>query len=220
MINKVALRFSLIFLFICSSSFATKTSIDGEIDKAVLAKSNSSYHLNHANRSQYISDAITAMWATKKQDLDNVFGFLAIVDRTQCQSSFERLKISCLLESAKQNCKSKRKKYRKNCNLYSDIAVINRLVEKSFISSRKKYRITKNYKNYHSQVQTVLVNEYAKVAVEFSFSKLSDCSESANKMSCLSKGLDKFCLDYGDKNNLSWQYCAGAVLWTIGKNPG
>ena len=208
---KTMIILTLVISF-ASLSFAAKETQDSVIPE---------FRLNHTNRSHYIKATIEAMWATPKQELNNIFEYLSVVDRTQCQSSFERLKISCLIETAKINCKSRRKKNKKNCDLYSDIAVINKLGEKSFISSRKKYHIMKNYKNYHAQAQTVLTNEYAKVAVEFSFSKFSNCQDkNSNKLECLSKGLDQFCLVYGDKNNLSWQYCAGAVIWTIGKNPG
>ena len=172
---------------------------------------------NPENRQAYVAEALEAMWSTQTQSLENVFSYMSVVEKNQCRSSIERLKLDCLIEAAKQNCKSIGRKHKKNCAHYSDISVINKMGENSFLPLRKKYKIMKNFKDFQKQIHSEVLNEYSKVALEFSFSKHSQCKKTRDTK-CLATGMDKFCLIYGDKKDLSWQYCVGAIVWIIGKN--
>ena len=168
------------------------------------------------NRVTYIEKALAAFKQTKLQNLINTFRYINVVERNNCRSSLSDLKVECLLSFARKNCGTYRtKKLRQNCELYSDIIIVNKLSESVFIKRSERYRVTKNTKD---DFRTALVNrlhqKYGKLVTQFFLTNWSECEKESQR--CMAKELDQFCLDYTNAKSLSWQYCTSAALWFIG----
>jgi len=168
------------------------------------------------NRIEYIARTLKAFADTKLQNIFNTYRYLGVIDNNNCRSSISDLRVRCLLSYADKNCSEiKKTNLQKNCQLYSDIIVVNKLSEDTFIGRSERYRIanSKDY-NFRTALENRLRQKYARIVTEFSLSDAASCK--ANDLECLAKGLDQFCLEYTNSQNLSWQYCMSASLWFIG----
>jgi hypothetical protein len=168
------------------------------------------------NRVAYISSVLQAFSKTQLQDIFNTYRYISVVDNNNCRSSLSDLRVQCLLSFANKNCKeTNRAELKDNCELYSDIIIVNKLSEKTFIDRTERYRILKNADYDH---RTVIANrlqqKYARIVTQFSLTEAANCDN--KDFNCLAKGLDQFCLDYTNSQSLSWQYCTSAMLWFIG----
>jgi len=167
------------------------------------------------NRKSYIQESLDALRHTDSKIVVDVHNYISAIERNNCRSSIESLKIECLLSAAKSNCEEKRtESLKKKCDLFSDIIVINKLSGKNFLSRRERYRMMKTSQNYRKTLLKELRRKYAEVATDFSLTNRSDCKSTDTK--CLAEGIDQFCLGYADFKDLSWQYCVGALVWFIG----
>lgn len=172
------------------------------------------YH--RENRISYIENSLKAFQNTTTRNLTNTRKYIVIVDRNNCRSNLSDLRVACLLRFAKDNCKSmKAMNENKFCGFYSDIMIVNQLSENLFISRAEQYQLLKDQqdKNLDATV-SFLQQKYARLATLFSFSQTLDCQ--SNDLTCLSKQLDNFCLNYSNQHNLSWQYCVAAIVDFIG----
>ena len=168
------------------------------------------------NRLAYISSVLQAFSKTQLQDIFNTYRYIGVVDNNNCRSSLSDLRVQCLLSFANKNCKvTNSAKLKDNCELYSDIIIVNKMSEKAFIDRTERYRILKNAGYDH---RTVIANrlqqKYARIVTQFSLTEAANCDN--EDFNCLAKGLDQFCLDYTNSQSLSWQYCTSAMLWFIG----
>jgi hypothetical protein len=168
------------------------------------------------NRVLYIEKALKAFQETKLQNIMNTFKYINVVERNNCRSSLSDLKVECLLSFARNNCKTYGKQEtRENCELYSDIIIVNKLSESVFIKRSERYRVTRNTKDdFRTALENRLQQKYGKLATQFFLTEGVKCDN--EDLSCLAAGLDQFCLDYTNAKSLSWQYCTSASLWFIG----
>ena len=168
------------------------------------------------NRVAYIEKALQAFRETSLQNVMNTYRYINVVERNNCRSSLSDLKVECLLSFARNNCATySTQKSRDNCELYSDIIIVNELSESAFIKRSERYRVTRNTKeDFKTAIADRLQQKYGKLVTEFFLTHWSQCD--SKDMKCLAKGLDQFCLDYTNANSLSWQYCTSAALWFIG----
>jgi hypothetical protein len=168
------------------------------------------------NRVLYIEKALKAFQETKLQDIINTYKYINVVERNNCRSSLSDLKVECLLSFARENCSTYGdRKLRENCELYSDIIIVNKLSESAFIKRSERYRVTRNTKeDFRTALENRLEQKYGKLVTHFYLTDRSECS--SEDLRCLANGLDQFCLDYTNAKSLSWQYCASASLWFIG----
>ena len=168
------------------------------------------------SRVKYIESALKAFQDTKLQNLTNTFRYINVVERNNCRSSLSDLKVECLLSFARKNCSTYRKsKLRENCELYSDIIVVNKLSESVFIKRSERYHVTKNTRDdFRTALLNRLHQKYGKLVTHFYLSGGSECDNKDRQ--CLAQTLDQFCLDYTNSKSLSWQYCTSAALWFIG----
>ena len=168
------------------------------------------------NRVQYIEKALKAFQDTKLQNIINTYRYINVVERNNCRSTLSDLKVECLLSFARKNCGTYGKeKLKSNCELYSDIIVVNKLSESVFIKRSERYRVTRHIKeDFRTALANRLQQKYGKLVTDFYLTEWSDCDN--KDLGCLAKGLDQFCLDYTNARSLSWQYCTSASLWFIG----
>jgi len=185
----------------------------------ILAVSSSSYASDHylkKNRVVYISNVMRAFSETQIHDIINMYSYISVVDRNNCRSSLSDLRVECLLGYAKKSCKEAgNAESVDNCKLYSDIIVVNKLSENTFVNKSERYRMLKNTNDdYKTVMARRLQQKYAKIVTHFSLSEGSDCGN--DEFQCLARKLDQFCLEYTNTHSLSWQYCTSASLWFIG----
>ena len=168
------------------------------------------------NRIIYISKVLQAFSETPINKIFNTYSYVNVIENNNCRSSSSDLKVECLLSYARNNCKETRNtKLKNNCELYSDIIVVNKLSEKTFVSKSERYRMLKNTSYDFRTVMTGrLQQKYSKIVTEFFLTGRANCGD--EDFACLAKGLDKFCLDYTNTHSLSWQHCMSASLWFIG----
>ena len=168
------------------------------------------------NRVAYIEKALKAFQATRLQNIVNTYRYINVVERNNCRSTLSDLKVECLLTFARKNCSTYRKQQaRDNCELYSDIIIVNKLSENVFIKRSERYHVTRNTRDdFRTALANRLQQKYGKLVTDFYLTGGSECE--IKDLRCLSKGLDQFCLDYTNAKSLSWQYCTSASLWFIG----
>ena len=168
------------------------------------------------NRAAYIEKALKAFQETKLQNIMNTYRYINVVERNNCRSTLSDLKVECLLSFARKNCGTYRKQtLRDNCELYSDIIIVNKLSENAFIKRSERYRVTRNTKDdFRTALENRLQQKYGKLVTDYYLTGGSECD--GEDLRCLAQGLDQFCLDYTNAKSLSWQYCTSASLWFIG----
>jgi hypothetical protein len=168
------------------------------------------------NREDYIEKVLLAFRQTKLQHILNTYSYINAVERNNCRSALSDLKVECLLSFAKKNCSAAGGvKLQDNCELYSDIIIVNKLSESVFINRSERYRVTrKSSADFRTALANRLQQKYGKIVTQFSLTPWSECKK--DDLRCLAKGLDQFCLDYTNSKSLSWQYCTSASLWFIG----
>lgn len=168
------------------------------------------------NRVLYIEKALKAFQETKLQNIINTYRYINVVERNNCRSTLSDLKVECLLSFARKNCSTyDEQQSKENCELYSDIMIVNKLSESVFIKRSERYRVTRNTKeDFRTALTNRLQQKYGKLVTHFYLTNWSECDK--EDLSCLAKGLDQFCLDYTNAKSLSWQYCTSASLWFIG----
>ncbi|VUD41731.1 hypothetical protein TDB9533_00549 [Thalassocella blandensis] len=168
-------------------------------------------------RRAYIGEAFQAFNNTSIQSLHNTESYIYAVDRNNCQSNLSSLRLECMMNYAKENCQSLRgAPAQKACEKYSDIVIVNKLSESNFISKAERYRIAKSATDgdVKQAMMARLQQKYARIVTLFAMSDYSDCKP--EDTACLAQGLDQFCLDYTNRESLSWQYCVSAAVWFMG----
>jgi hypothetical protein len=187
----------LTILMFSSSSYANKPYLD-------------------KSRVAYISNVMQAFDETTLHDIFNTYSYINIVETNYCRSSLSDLGTECLMSYAKKNCsETGGSESSASCELYSDVIVVNKLSEKDFIGRAERYRMLKNTSDdFRTAMANRLQQKYAKIVTHFSLTDGAECDN--DDFDCLAKGLDQFCLDYTNKQNLSWQHCVSASLWFIG----
>ena len=185
---------------------------------ALLFSSNSysgkPYH--QESRITYIAKVLRAFSETPVNTILNTYSYINVVENNSCRSSLSDLKVECLLSYANNNCKELRSvKSTRNCELYSDIIIVNKISEKTFVNRSERYRMLRNTNyDFRTAMSSRLQQKYSRIVTEFFLKHEEYCED--NDFTCLARGLDKFCLDYTNTHSLSWQYCTSASLWFIG----
>lgn len=168
------------------------------------------------NRVAYVSKALQAFSETPVNTILNTYSYINVIENNNCRSSLSDLKVECLLSYAKNNCKeTQNEKSKSNCELYSDIIVVNKMSEKIFVNRSERYRMLRNTNyDFRTAMSNRLQQKYSRIVTEYFLKKEVDCED--KDFACLARGLDQFCLGYTNNHSLSWQYCMSASLWFIG----
>lgn len=169
---------------------------------------------------KYIEDTLGAILNADSNALINADEYVQAIAQSRCSSSRLALRMECLIQETKRYCNTIRPATeQKDCRLYADILVVNRLSEDAFLNRSEKYRIMSKYKDYRRQIGKELLYKYAAIVAEFKIS--GELEESWFKAKLppnqkLAVGIRNFCSEFSNRNKISWQSCVGAVVWFIG----
>ena len=164
-------------------------------------------------RVAYLAGLLAAVRATPQAALTNTSNYVYAVERNKCQAPSESLHVGCLLEAATRNCQQGDAAAREQCRRVSDVIVTNRLSEKTFLPDDVRYQIIGSRRDYRTQLARELHRRYAILVAELAMSP--QFPGSAADDTALAAGIEGYCRAVAGSRELSWQYCAAAVVWFI-----
>ena len=168
----------------------------------------------HDQRRRTIQATLEALARMDVRERDDTYNYLYAVERNQCQAPLRSLKIGCLLEAARRNCRQRRGPARRRCQLVSDAIVANRFSEPRFLPRSVRYRIMNEHRNYRAELLAELRRRYARLVTGL-YLDASLAVEASTDV--LAGAIDDYCLDVaGRRRRLSWSHCVAAVVWFIG----
>lgn len=163
------------------------------------------------SRGAYLNVALTAMRESSGPVLEKGYGYVSALESGACASDNERLRADCLIASARKFCKSGGKSEGPRCDHFMDIIASNVLSERELISTRERYDIMRTHKDSRAEVSRRLHRLYGELAVSLRLAEPSGRG--------LGDDIDSFCQANADRSSLSWQTCAAALVWFIGRHP-
>lgn len=166
-----------------------------------------------ATRAAYIADLIEALRGIDHATLANTRKYIQIVERNKCQAPEMTLRVGCLLEAADQNCKQLPGDARERCRRASDVIATNLLAERVFVPNDVRYQIMSKQRDARSAIARELHRRYAALVAEFAMSEFFPGPRADT--AALATGIDRFCTDVAGTRDLSWQYCAAAIVWFV-----
>ena len=167
-----------------------------------------------AARRATIERTLVALRSMGIREREDTYNYIYAVERNQCQAPLRSLKIGCLLEAARRNCRQRRGEARRRCRLVSDTIVANRFSESRFLSRATRYQIIKAHRDYRAQLLAALRKRYAQLVTDLYLKAPVSVDASA---AVLAAAVDGYCLDVaGQRRRLSWSHCVAAVVWFIG----
>ena len=169
-----------------------------------------------SQRILYLEKAFNAFQRADNVFLSNTLRLLRNQNRYQCSAQSEQLRVQCLIQQSNQNCSEVKNTPRDVCNLVSDVIASNLIEEGSFITRQELGRILRNVRGTRDQLLTAINGRYARLTTDFYVDTVDRCPK--RDAICLASGIDHFCLKRADQKTMSWQGCAGAILWFIGSN--
>lgn len=164
-------------------------------------------------RAAYIADLIEALRGIDHATLENTRKYIQIVERNKCQAPEMTLRVGCLLEAAGQNCKQLPGDARERCRRASDVIATNLLAERVFVPDDVRYQIMSKQRDARSAIARELYRRYAALVAEFAMSEVFPGPRADT--AALATGIDRFCTDVAGTRDLSWQYCAAAIVWFV-----
>ncbi len=166
------------------------------------------------SRTHYIAQAIAALSDSPDEALRNLYRYIYVVERNGCRAPTESLRLDCMLEAARRNCKQPDASAHERCDRISDVMVINRLSESDFIPKRVAYQIMERQSDYRGALLDELRGQYAELVTELR--TVSGEDQQLADAAKLSKAIDAYCVNHAPARNLTWQQCIGAIVWFIG----
>ncbi len=170
-------------------------------------------HADRPARGAYIADLIDAIRGIDHATLANTRKYLQIVERNKCQAPEMTLRVGCLLEAAAQNCKQLAGDVRERCRRASDVIATNLLAERVFVPNDVRYQIMSKQRDARAAIARELHRRYAGLVAELAMSEFFPGPRADT--AALATGIDGFCTDVAGTRDLSWQYCAAAVVWFV-----
>jgi hypothetical protein len=164
-------------------------------------------------RAAYLADLIEAIRATDRAALANTRTYLQVVERNRCQAPEMTLRVGCLVEAAGQNCKSLAADARERCRRVSDVIATNLLAERVFVPDDVRYEIMSKQRDARSAIARELTRRRAALVAELAMSEFFPGPRA--ETAALATGIDRFCTGVAGTRDLSWQYCASAIVWFV-----
>ena len=136
-----------------------------------------------------------------------------MVEQNQCRAPLLSLKVDCLLEAARQNCRDKYETAQSACEQASDVMISNRLGATALISRTERLDLLESQgrRGFRQALENLLRTRYAGLVVEMSMS----VEPAALGDDQLPATIDSYCRTVSGTRELSWQHCASAVVWFV-----
>lgn len=163
-----------------------------------------------AARAAYLDASVQAVREAKPAVLDQGHAYAAALERGACSSDHERLRADCLITAARRFCRTGGKAEGKRCPLFMDVIASNVLAERELISTAERYEMMRRHKDHRGEMNRRLGRIYGSLAVELRLS-------AGPSPRALGTAIDRYCLATADVSSLSWQTCAAALVWFIGR---
>jgi hypothetical protein len=144
--------------------------------------------------------------------------YITLLNNGSCAASTDSLKLSCLIESAKNSCyEFKKKKNREKCLLYSDIIITNKMSEEIFISRSERFKMMRTSSNLIEAERKKRNHIYSNILTAYYLSDSFDCYDGQDSI-CHAKQVDHFCSTWGINKGMAWHHCTASIVWFIGMN--
>jgi len=179
------------------------------------------------NRTLYISQALAGLRASRPEFLRNLYKYLYAIERNACRAPTEIMRVDCLIEAARQNCKQRNSERAAECERVSDVVITNRISEREFIpraaaqkimkataDKAKSDLISKTPTDPRAALLTELRGRYAELVIELATEVDEDMRIIDGER--LPKTIDAYCVSHAPQRNLTWEQCASAIVWFIG----
>lgn len=163
-----------------------------------------------AARVTYLEEALAAVKATSPKALEQAERHVAALAGSTCASEFRRLTVECLVSAASRYCKNRPAHEATTCPLVLDLVVTNYLAQEEFISQDRRYELMRA-KDYRHQMDLEVRESQGALAADFALRTQNDALAIPGR-------IDRYCLEGAQSSELSWQSCAGALVWFIGTN--
>ncbi len=162
-------------------------------------------------RVPYLEAALAAVREAKPAVLDQAYSYLSAMDRGACAAgNNERLHTDCLITAARRFCRTGGKPEGGRCPLFMDVIASNVMAERELIPEEQRYAMMQKTKDYRVELLRQVRRLQGSLAVELGLS--------AGTRGAAAPGeIDRYCLATADKSRLSWQSCAAALVWFIGR---
>jgi hypothetical protein len=169
---------------------------------------------DRAARVAHLERALEAMEAVTDEWLIDTYNYLYAVERNQCQAPLQSMTCRCLLEAARRNCRQADRSRQERCERISDVIITTRISEDHFISRAARFRILSEHTDFRAALQGALRRRYAALVTEMTMSQ--PCSGRDQGRVEIAQAIDQYCRRAATTRRLSWQHCAGAIIWFIG----
>ncbi len=167
-----------------------------------------------AARAAYLAEVLDAVHQADRAAAAKAQTYVSFLERNRCTSAMERVRVECMMVAARAWC---RRNVLKDCALLTDLLADNALAERHFIPTQARYAIMEKHRDTRLAIRRELFRLHAALALDFYLTTGSGCGDDAQ---CLAPKIDRYCLDTADQSNLSWQACAGALVWFVGTAGG
>jgi hypothetical protein len=161
-------------------------------------------------RVAHLDAALRAIRESKPDVLDQAYAYLVAMERGSCASDNERLRSDCMITAARRFCKTGGKAEGSRCPLFMDVIASNVLAERELVPESQRYEMMNRAQDYRQEVVRYVRRMHGSLAVELALSTGSKAAASAAQ-------IERYCRVTADKSSLSWQTCASALLWFIGR---
>ena len=160
-------------------------------------------------RVAYLDEALDAVKQSDAKTLAKAKATVVTLSNSTCGSQFRRLRADCLVTASQRACEGKAK----SCARVMDLAVSNFLGEEELIPRDRRLEIMRGA-DFRKRLDAEVESAQGTIAADFALRTSRDAAKQS-----LSTRIDRYCLSRADASELSWQSCAGALVWFIGSNP-
>lgn len=167
-----------------------------------------------ASRVTYLEQAIQAFRASEPRFIVRIKDVLEWAEKQKCRSLFGNLTLNCLQKESQKFCSSGEGRAIKNCQILTDVTLVNKLNEKQFLSREERYHILETSTDYKRELARGLAKKYALLSTQMILFSKKQCAREDTE--CLAGIIDNYCLKNADGQNLAWQACASAIAWFVG----
>ncbi len=166
-------------------------------------------------KSEYVERAIMAIKHASTERLQSAVKAAQQI-RNGCRSKIKSIEVQCILEKEREYCASFAEGGLNKCLLRVDVAVTNKLSERSFLTNRERYEILKSSHKVKQPYQKVLMHRYSNLVAQMALWTGVSCENLGDNLSCLGKKISRFCQDVGPGQGKTWQACVGGIVWFVG----